>query len=156
MRELATAATLFLFIACGNTDKTQAFQPNHLSEPIKIDLPKTPETVVRTWEEKINKNDFTFARLISAGNTLDFVNSLAISKDIEQSADIHSEVMSIKCVEKGNTAICDCILKDAYGKTAFKYNLVFNSGQWLITDVVPDAEQPPIEQMTKKPTTSIQ
>ena len=153
---MTAAAILLVFSACKKNDKSLASQTNQLTEAIKIELPKTPEALVRTWEEKISKNDFAFARLISTGNTLTFVNSLAVSNDIEHPADINSQVISIKCAEKGNTALCDCILKDEFGKTAFKYELVSNEGQWMLSDVIPNDEQPTSEQASKKTAKNIQ
>ncbi len=151
-----TAFTLVLaFFACNKSDKSQVFQPKQITEPIKIELPNTPEKVVRTWEDKINKNDYTFARLLSEGSTLDFVNSLAESDVIEHPDDAQSEIVSIKCVEKGNTAQCDCILKYDSGRTAFKYELVRNNGQWLLFDVIPSDEQMPLEQGKKKSTNAL-
>ena len=55
MRKLASVAIIFICFACEKTDKSQALQFNHNTAPIKIELPNTPETVVRAWEEKINK-----------------------------------------------------------------------------------------------------
>jgi hypothetical protein len=151
MRNITAAALFLAFFACKKSDKTQALQPQQLAEPTKIELPNTPESVVRTWEEKINKNDFTIARLLSNGSTLEFVNSLAESDVIEHSDTVNSEIVSIQCSEKGSTAHCDCILKDESGKTAFKYELVRNNGQWMLNDVSPNAELSPAEQTKKKP-----
>jgi hypothetical protein len=155
MRNITAAALVLVFFACKKSDKTQVSQPQQLTESIKIELPNTPETVVRIWEEKINKNDFTIARLISNGSTLEFVNSLAESDVIEHSDAVNSEIVSIKCAEKGNTANCDCILKDESGKTAFKYELVRNNGQWFLNEVIPSEEQPAAEQNKKKPTNTL-
>jgi hypothetical protein len=157
MRNITAAALFFLaFSACNNNnDKSQALKPQQLSEPIKIELPNTPESVVRTWEEKINKNDFTIVRLLSMGSTLDFVNSLAESDVIEHSDNVNSEIVSIQCTEKGNNAQCDCILKDESGKTAFKYELVRNNGQWMLNDVSPKEDQSTAEPAKKKPTNTL-
>ena len=156
MRKITAVSLFFLvFLACKNSDKTQALLPQHLVEPIKIELPNTPELVVRTWEEKINKNDFTIVRLLSMGSTLDFVNSLAESDVIEHSDNVNSEIISIQCTEKGNNAQCDCILKDDSGKTAFKYELVRNYGQWMLNDVSPKDEQPAEDSVKKKPANAL-
>jgi hypothetical protein len=150
MRKITAAALVLAFFACKKSDKSQAFQPLQLAEPVKIELPNTPETVVRTWEDKVNKNDFTIVRLLSMGSTLEFVNSLAESDVIEHPDATNSEIVSIKCTEKGNSAQCDCILKDESGKTAFKYELVRNNGQWMLNDVLPSTEQPLAEPSKKK------
>jgi hypothetical protein len=152
-----TAASLFIlsFLACKNGDKTQALQPQQLAESAKIELPNTPESVVRTWEEKINKNDFTIVRLLSMGSTLAFVNSLAASDELKHSDNVNSEIVSIQCSEKGNNAQCDCILKEDSSKTAFKYELVRNNGQWMLNDISPKEEQPAVEPAKKKPTNTL-
>jgi hypothetical protein len=150
MRKITAAALFFLAFSACNNDKSQALKPQQLSEPLKIELPNTPEAVVRTWEDKINKNDFTIVRLLSMGSTLDFVNSLAESDVIEHSENVNSEILSIQCTEKGNNAQCDCILKDDSGKTAFKYELVRNNGQWMLNDVSPNDVQPSAEPAKKK------
>ena len=155
MRNITTAALVLTFFACKESDKPQVFQPKQITESIKIELPNTPESVVRTWEEKINKNDYSFARLISDGDMLDFVNSLAKSDDIRHLDEANSEIASIKCVENGNRASCDCILKYDSGKTAFKYQLVRNNGQWMLNDVIPYDEQPAAQEAKKKPTNAL-
>ena len=155
MRNITTAALFLMFFACKNSEKPQALQPQQLAEPIKIELPNTPELVVRTWEDKVSKNDYTFARLISNGEMLEFVNSLAKSDEIRHPDEDKSEISSIICTEKGNTANCDCILKYNSGKSAFKYYLVRNNGQWFLDDVTPADEQPTAEQGKKKPANAL-
>jgi hypothetical protein len=121
------------FIAC----KNQSNSANPVAQE-KIELPKTPEDVVRAWEILIDKNQFNMARLISMGPTLDLVNSLAETDSLERPSETHTQIINIRCSEKNNEAICNCLLKDDVGSFSYKYYLVRHNGQWFLNNVLPE------------------
>jgi hypothetical protein len=124
------------FFACKNQSNS-----NNPTAQEKIELPKTPEDVVRAWEIQIDKNQFTLARLISSGPTLDLVNSLAETDSLERAEEMHTQIISIACTENNNEAVCNCLLKDEFGPIQYKYHLVRKNGQWFLNDVVPESKK---------------
>jgi hypothetical protein len=78
------------------------------------------------------------ARLISMGPTLDLVNSLAETDSLERPSETHTQIINIHCSEKGNVAICHCILKDDVGSFSYQYHLIRQNGQWFLNNVLPE------------------
>ena len=151
MRNIALASIILATISCNQPENTTTNPTVLTAEPAKIQLPNTPETVVRAWEEAVNKNQYSFAQMMSAGPQLDFVKTLAESNDIEQSLEMRSEIINLTCTEQGgDAATCNCTIKYDDGEAAFRYYLVRNNGQWLVNDVMPEEVQPN-SRMNQKP-----
>lgn len=150
---LLTSITLAV-LSCNKADRKPIIQNNTSTLTNHIELPNTPEAVVKAWENAINTNQYTFAQQISYGAELEFVRALEESYKIEQSQNIQSEVLNLKCVqESADIATCRCMIKYEDGSATFKYLLVRNNGQWLISDIVPDETQ---ERINQKPTRTVQ
>jgi hypothetical protein len=155
MRNIAFASIILATLSCNKTEKQQT--PNSNAVPVKIELPNTPETVVRAWEDAVNKNQLNFAQMISIGPELAFVKALTESNTIEQTQALHSEIVDLKCMEQGNeTATCNCTIKYDDGPVAFKYYLIRNNGQWMINDVVPEEMESKGSHVNQKPSRPVQ
>lgn len=138
-------AAALAIVACKKGDKAQTAQ-NTVPAPIApIELPKTPEAVVRTWEAQVEQNQFALAKLISTGKTLETVVSLDSTNNIERIPPSNTKILSITCAEKGEKATCDCMLEDSEGKIQCKYFLLRQNGQWMLQD----AESEPVEDAPK-------
>lgn len=155
MRKIILLTSLILAVSsCNKANKKPTTQNNTSALTNHIELPNTPETVVKAWEEAINTNQYVLAQQISYGAELEFVKALEESFKIEPSQSIQSEVLNLKCAEESSDiATCKCTIKYEDGSAAFKYLLVRNNGQWLISDVVPDETK---ERINQKPTRAIQ
>jgi hypothetical protein len=135
--------------ACNNNNKLTPNQSISVSEPAKIELPNTPELVVRMWETQIAQNQFGLAKQISTGKTLETVVSLDSSNAMEPSAAYIPTFEQFACKEEGDKATCDCIIDDNIGQLKCTYFLVKSKGQWLLQD----ANSEPLEKLNinKKP-----
>ncbi|MDZ7880194.1 MAG: hypothetical protein U5L45_21135 [Saprospiraceae bacterium] len=138
-------AVVLSVIACKRGEKIQT-APNTLTETAPIELPKTPEAVVRTWESQIEQNQFALAKLISIGKTLEAVIGLDSTNNMQQIPPSGTKILSIACSEKGDKATCDCMLEDTEGKIQCKYFLSRQSGQWYLED----AASEPVEDTSPK------
>ncbi len=143
-------AILAIF-ACKHGDKPQT-STNTITETAPIELPKTPEAVVRTWETQVEQNQFALAKLISTGKTLETVVSLDSTNNMQEIAPTGNKILSIACDEKGDKATCDCLLEDAIGKIQCKYFLMRQNGQWMLQDAVSEpVEDSPKMLVNQKP-----
>ena len=136
--------TVVAVIACKRGDNNQTVQTS-TEQTAPIELPKTPEAVVRTWEAQIEQNQFALAKLISTGKTLETVVSLDSTNQIEHIPPSNTKILSITCNEKGEKATCNCLLEDSEGKIQCKYFLLRQNGQWFLQD----AESEPVEDAPK-------
>ena len=138
-------AVVFSVIACKRGEKTQTAQ-NTTTETTPIELPKTPEAVVRTWESQIEHNQFALAKLISIGKTLETVVELDSTNSMQQIPPSGTKIVNIACAEKGDKATCDCLLEDSEGKIQCTYFLSRQNGQWYLED----AASEPVEEAEPK------
>lgn len=144
------SSVVFTTFACNSHNNTQnPNQPISANESAKIELPNTPELVVRTWETQIAQNQYGLAKLISTGKTLETVVSLDSSNSMVPSTAYVPQFQQIACKENGEKATCDCIIFDDIGQLKCKYFLIKQKGQWLLQD----ANSEPIEtvNVNKKP-----
>lgn len=138
MRNIALASIILTTFACNKADKTPASNST-AAVPVKIELPNTPETVVKAWENALNTNQLEMAQMMSIGPQLTFVKALTEANTIEKTQELHSEILNLRCAEQGSdVATCDCTIKYDDATVAFKYYLIRNEGQWKVNDVVPD------------------
>jgi hypothetical protein len=141
---LVTSIALTTF-ACKNNNTPTLTQPIIASETTKIELPNTPESVVRTWETQIAQNQYSLAKQISTGKTLETVISLDSSNAMVPSVSYIPKFQQITCKEDGDKATCDCVIDDNIGQLNCTYFLVKTKGQWLLQD----ANSEPIETAQK-------
>ena len=155
MKNIALASIILATLSCNKTDKSSTNQ-TAAAEPVKIELPNTPETVVRTWEDAIGKNQFSVALMLSMGPEVDYVRALEESNNMDKIPNVHSEIVELKCQQVSETAICDCKIKYDDDVAAFKYYLIRNNGQWFLNDVVPSEVQPNSKRVNQKPSRVVQ
>ncbi len=144
---IAVAAALlfiFLVIACQNGDQTASTTPTNL---MAVQLPNTPEDVIKTWENQIGENQFAEAKRISTGKALETVVSLDSTNHIEPIASSSTKILNIACRTEGDKSECDCLLEDAVGQLKCTYFLLRQNGQWYLQD----ATSEPVENINKKP-----
>ena len=96
---LFIAAATVVYFGCKNTNTTP--NPTAAVANPPLELPKTPEDVVRTWEAQVGKNDFALAKLISTGESLKAVVSLDSTNHIEAVPTLNTKILNIACSETG-------------------------------------------------------
>ncbi|MBL7813655.1 MAG: hypothetical protein JNL70_01530 [Saprospiraceae bacterium] len=139
----------FFAVACKQGD-TNASSSNASTRTIQ--LPNTPEDVVKTWESQIGQNQFAEAKLISTGKALETVVSLDSTYHIEKIAPSSSKVLSISCRTEGDKSECDCVLEDAVGQLKCVYYLQRQNGQWYLQDASSEPiDSEPVKTVNKKP-----
>ena len=110
MRHYISLGICLLFLlACQQQEK----KASAISEP----LPNTPETVVRQYQALMDSNRFERAALLSTPDGKAMLNMLAeiMAGDPPDSSIVHTNFLDLNCViEEGNTAQCNCLLRDEY------------------------------------------
>jgi hypothetical protein len=160
MKNIVLVSSIILTtFACKNNNTQTLNQPLTASETTKIELPNTPEMVVRTWETQIAQNQYVLAKQISTGKTLETVVSLDSSNNMEPATAYTPKFQQFTCKIEGNKATCNCIIDDNIGQLKCQYFLVKANGQWLLED----ANSEPIEidsksvlNVNKKPSKPVQ
>jgi hypothetical protein len=147
---VASASLIFFFAtACKNGDTNTLASSNQPT----VQLPNTPEDVVRTWESQIGQNQFDAAKLISTGKTLEAVVSLDSTHHIQAMAPSSIKIINIACQTEGDKSKCDCLQEDAIGQLKCVYYLIRQNGQWYLQDADSEpVESAPVEKINKKPT----
>ncbi len=148
MKKSTAVASAFLFIffviACQNGDQHASTSPANL---MAIQLPNSPEDVIKTWESQVGENQFAEAKLISTGKALETVVSLDSTHHIEPIAPSSTKIINIACRTEGDKSECDCLLEDAVGQLRCTYFLLRLNGQWYLQD----ATSEPVENINIKP-----
>ena len=148
MKNPIAVASVFLFVffmsACHSRDQSAA---SSTPETSAVQLPNSPEDVVKTWESQVGENQFAEAKLISTGKALETVVSLDSTHRIEPIAPASSTILEIACRTEGDKSECDCLLEDAVGQLKCTYFLLRLNGQWYLQD----ATSEPVENANKKP-----
>jgi hypothetical protein len=144
--------TILAFFACKRGETTQTTE-HTTTQVAPIELPKTPEAVVSTWETQVEQNQFALAKLISTGKALETVISLDSTNNMQEIPPSGNKILTIACDEKGDKATCDCLLEDQVGKIQCKYFLMRQNGQWFLQDAVsePILEDAPKLLVNQKP-----
>lgn len=149
MKKSIAVASAFLFIffviACQNRD--QPATPPPPTNLTTVQLPNTPEDVIKRWERQISENQFADAKLISTGKALETVVSLDSTHHIEPIEASSTKILNIACRTEGDKSECDCLLEDAVGQLKCTYFLLRQNGQWYLQD----ATSEPVENINKKP-----
>ena len=73
----------------------------------------SPEEVVRTWQDHMDKNDFEAAKKLSTPETRVMLDSIEafLTKDQEPIPIDTTEFITLNCQEKGSNAICKYTVK---------------------------------------------
>lgn len=144
-----TSASILIFLAlsCKNGNQSGSALPITAA----VQLPNTPEEVIKTWENQIGQNQFAEAKLISIGKTLETVVSLDSTNRIEHIAPTSSKILNIACQTTGDNAQCDCLLEDAIGQLKCVYFLVRQNGQWYLQDASSEPVDVLSPSINKKP-----
>ncbi len=153
MKNSIAVASIFIFFtsACHNvnqpaTTTATSTTTTTISAPV-VQLPNTPEDVIKSWESQIGANQFAAAKLISTGKALETVVSLDSTHQIEPIASSSTKILNIACRTEGDKSECDCLLEDAVGQLKCTYYLLRQNGQWYLKD----ATSEPVEMVNKKP-----
>ena len=95
---------------------------------------RSPEEVVRQYQAYLDKNEFDKAKSISTPEGKDVLEGLKVffSGPAGDSTVVHTDFLSITCEETGNTAQCNCQLKDEYETYESTYRLQKIDGRWLV------------------------
>jgi hypothetical protein len=131
MKKLALASIIYIAFSC-NPNNTTDTRKNENTSP---QLPNTPESIVRAWEENVNKNLFNIPRQISVDEALKVVNAIAGPDDSSASEILPFEIIGIKCSENDDVSECILTFKDDYGQRANKYTLIKKEGQWYLSRI---------------------
>lgn len=106
------------------------------SKPAEIPLPNTPETVVRAWQEHLDKNQFADAKKLStpeAIKNLETIEAILLEFEEEGATDtIHTEFLNLRCGENGESATCHYALDVDGEKILDSFVLRRIGGQWLV------------------------
>ena len=100
-----------------------------------LEMPQSPEAVVREWEENINKNQFELPLIVSKGEVLKFVNSVEASNEEQKLPVFPMKILSLKCNELNNVGNCTCQIQNDTGEQTFQYTLIKDNGQWYLTKI---------------------
>lgn len=122
MRPLALcAALLLLFSSC---------------QPDDAGAGNAPEAVLRQWQGLLDQNRFDEARLLSAGNALEFVDYLHSFPHVDSMPAETTELLQLNCAVQGDSAVCSFFIEDEIGEK-IPDTLVLKKikGKWLVYTV---------------------
>ncbi len=127
---------LFLSVACGRTEPPQEESESfaHLD---------SPEKVVRQYQAFMDSNLFVQAKLLSTpreAGRLDALVSLFDGEPLDSTI-LHTVFLNISCVERSDSAFCDCRLRDEDETYDARFTLIRMNGRWLVDPPDEDAEE---------------
>ncbi|MCB9080798.1 MAG: hypothetical protein H6555_03700 [Lewinellaceae bacterium] len=125
LSSLLLAATLF---SCGKKD------PGGESLSEQVQLPNTPEDVVRQYQGYIDRNDFAAAKLLSTPEEQVRLSEMAtmFAGEVGDSTLLTTEFLNLVCTPRQDSAFCSCTLKDQYETYETQYLLLRINKQWLV------------------------
>ena len=82
-----------------------------------VDFPKTPEAIVRKWQNHLDRNEFKEAKRISTPNAIEWIETIEgfLAEEELDSLTTTTEFLNMKCYEKGNDANCVYLFIDEEG-----------------------------------------
>ena len=107
----------------------------------KKDLPNTPETVARQWQQWIDNNQYQQARELSTTNGIawiDWVETTLKNAGVEEDAITPSRFLAMQCKETQSSATCRYLLDDNGVQYHDSFLLQKIAGQWLVD--IPDQD----------------
>lgn len=115
-----------LFATCNNEPDAEEAPP----------LPNTPESVVRTWQQYVDRDQFADARKLSTPEAISNLNAIeTILKsftDEEPPDTMQMVFLEMNCREAGNRAVCHYAIEEEGEKIRDSFILKKISGQWLV------------------------
>lgn len=119
-------------------------QPNAPKAPAPL---LDPEGVVRAYQGFYDQNAFAEAKALSTPAEQRRLDEMArlVATLGPDSTQLRTEITKINCIVKGDSATCDCQLRDQDGPYQARYNLVRQQGRWLMDAPRPVEEALPTE-----------
>ncbi len=95
-----------------------------------------PEAVLRQWQSLLDQSRYEDARLLSAGNALEFVNYLNSFPHVDSFPSEPSELLQLHCEVRGDSAVCSYFIEDEVGEK-IPDTLIMRKikGKWLVFTV---------------------
>lgn len=105
-----------------------------------------PETVLRAYQAFYDQNMFDEARALATAAEQERLTELEsiIRSESQDSTILQTAFQSIKCTVQGDTAICNCTLRDQYEQYQASFQLIRQEDRWLVD--APHEEQLQIDQ----------
>jgi hypothetical protein len=97
-------------------------------------LPNTPEDVIKAYQAFYDKNQFDEAKKLSTQAEQQRLNDVAkmVISFSADSTQLKTIFVHLECQTKGDTSLCECLLKDQDGTYNVQYRLIRFKGQWLV------------------------
>lgn len=115
--------SLLLTVACNNPTSVKKKKP----------LPNTPETVLRQWQQHVDKNEFEEARALSSPSTSEWLDVIAsIIFEEPDSAILMTQFDRMECITTGDSAICTYTIQEEEFLIDDTTKLVRMAGQWKV------------------------
>ena len=116
------------------------------------ELPNTPETVAKQWQEYIDNNHFDEAKELSTEQAIEMVNMIqsVLYTEVEEEVESNTVFKEMICSEKGTKAICTYIIVENDEEIRDSFFLQKENNQWLV-DIPAEEEllkNDPIEKMS--------
>jgi hypothetical protein len=115
------------------TDEEETIQEQEVVNVIGIPY-QSPETIVRQYQEHLDKNEFEAAKQLSTPTAQSRLEEIAniISEEPADSTLFTTNFIAIQCDTTTSTAICACIIEYQSDRFPDTFYLVRQSEQWLI------------------------
>lgn len=100
----------------------------------EVELPKTPEEVVKAYQAYYDQNRFDEAKALctlAEQKRLDDLAKMVQGQDSD-STQLTTAFLSLKCRTKGDSAFCKCKCKDQYETYNIEFVLLRRKSQWLV------------------------
>lgn len=100
----------------------------------EVALPNTPETVVKAYQDYLDKNNFELAKRLSTTTEQERLDAIAqiIAGEPTDSTVFNTIFLEISCTVEADEAKCACLLEDFEEKYRDTFQLVKEKGQWLV------------------------
>ncbi len=100
-----------------------------------IELPNTPESVARQWQEWVDNNQYLKARKLSTGNAIkwiDWLEETLQQNALEEDTLPPARFLSMSCTERDQQASCVYLIDDDGYQYRDSFFLQKINGQWLV------------------------
>lgn len=105
-----------------------------------------PEAVLRAYQAYYDQNMFAEARELSTAAEQERLTELEqiIRSESQDSTILQTSFERISCTTTGDTAICDCLLRDQYEQYRARFQLLRQNDRWRVD--APHEEQLQIDE----------
>ena len=103
-------------------------------------LPNTPETVVRAYQEYLDKNNFKAAKKLSTTAERERLDMIAhmLEDEPSDSTIITTTFLKLDCKENGSKASCQYTIEEFGERFSDSFLLINKRGQWLVDIIQED------------------